>query len=526
MTIRMPAEFAIESLNAPTALLQETALYEATRDREMSAVSRVLSAMIAATDARFGLIEQKENTAARNLFGQRDDGSTIRRPDKLLCPDHVADALRSGKPILRLHRPRSGKWSLALPVLSGKENRVVLFLGGKIPPDDSLFSHITAEDVARWTSCLSTAVYVDRLKAEVRQLKGAVARAHENPRNVGLRLASMTTNERPMRPSDQERPVSIPEIIGESVAIQKVFQLISVVSRGDLPVLIEGESGTGKELVARAIHRLSERRDANFVSENCGAIPANLVETEFFGSVQGAYTGSTESKPGIFEVADRGTVFLDEIAEMDLETQKRLLRVLQDHEIRRVGSSTPRRVDFRVISATNLVLADQVEKGRFRQDLYFRLNVATIVLPPLRARRNDIQLLIDHFCRESCKQYGRRPMKFSRDALDRLTAYPWPGNIRELQNEILRLACTGTIRINPGQLSERILRQSWPSPGQKLMKEEPLLALPEIESQLMAPVVTEAIRNASGNIAEAARRLKITRSALYRRLKRYGIKGS
>lgn len=519
----MSSEFSIESLKARTSLVHETALYEATRHRDMSAVARVLTATITVTGAHFGVILQKERTQARSLYGQRSDGTTIGRPDKLLCSDQVSEALRTGSSSLRLDRPRLGKWTLALPVLSGGENRVLVFLGGSTPPDRSLFAHFKAEDVARWASCLSTAIYVDRLKDEVEHLKDVITRDDENGGAVSkLHLGAMTVNDA-LALADGAEPACIPEIIGKSAAVQKVLQSISVVSQFDLPVLIEGESGTGKELVARAIHRLSGRCDCNFVSENCGAIPASLVEAEFFGYEQGAFTGATGSKPGIFEVAHRGTVFLDEVGEMDLETQKKLLRVLQDHEIRRVGSHTPLRVDFRVISATNRILEDQVRQGRFRKDLYFRLNVATIVLPPLRERPKDIPLLVEHFNRESCRRYDRHPLTFSDDALDRLTAYPWPGNVRELQNEILRLACAGRAEIRPRHLSERILRDTSLTPGQRLVKEEPQLGLKEIETKLMAPVFTEVIRSASGNIAEAARRLKITRAALYRRLRRYGI---
>lgn len=528
----MSSEFAAEPAEAGTFLLQETALYEATRSPETSAVSNVLRATIDLTRARYGVVLQKERTRARNLYGQRDDGTTIGRPDKLLCPDQVADALRSGASSLRLDRPRAGMWSLVLPVLSSRANRVLLILGGSTPPGPTLARRLAAVDAERWASCLGTAVYVDRLKDQVRGLKERLARDRTEHRTASA--LDGTAGPSGGASGDAEGdglvleggapPVRVPEIIGDSDPVQKVLQTIAVVSRFDLPVLIEGESGTGKELVARAIHRLSERRDYNFVSENCGAIPSNLVEAELFGSVAGAFTGATESRPGIFEVAHRGTVFLDEVGEMDLDTQKKLLRVLQEHEIRRVGSQTPQRVDFRVISATNRVLEDQVKQGRFRKDLYYRLNVATIFLPPLRERPEDLPLLVEHFNESACRGYDRKPLDFSGDALERLTTYTWPGNVRELQNEILRLACTGRTRIRPCHLSERILRETSPSPGQRLIKEEPFLGLEEIESRLMAPVFTEAIRNASGNVAEAARRLKITRASLYRRLRRYGIR--
>lgn len=228
------------------------------------------------------------------------------------------------------------------------------------------------------------------------------------------------------------------EIIGESPAIHSVFRLIDRISDAIVPVLIQGDSGTGKELVASAIHRVSPRSDMPFVAENCAAIPETLLESELFGYKKGAFTGAVSNKSGLFKVADRGTLFLDEIGDMSLSMQKKLLRVLQDGEVRPVGSSEMFHVDVRLISASNKNLKRMVSKGLFREDLFFRLNTITIYLPPLRDRAEDIPLLVEFFARKVGEELGRESVPFTAEALAAMKNYSWPGNIRELENEIRR----------------------------------------------------------------------------------------
>ncbi|WP_457673117.1 sigma-54-dependent transcriptional regulator [Thiolapillus sp.] len=229
-------------------------------------------------------------------------------------------------------------------------------------------------------------------------------------------------------------------MIGESPAMQAVFQDIRKVAPTTASVLILGESGTGKELVARAIHSHSPRRDAPFVTVNCAAIPENLVESELFGHVKGAYTGAEQARAGLIQSADGGTLFLDEIAELPLSIQARLLRVLQDGELRRVGSERTLRVDVRILAATNRNLQQMVDDGDFRSDLFFRLQVVELRLPPLRERGADLLLLAEHLLRKTCNRLGRPCMQFAPDALESLEAYHWPGNVRELENAIERAA--------------------------------------------------------------------------------------
>ncbi|HWP92732.1 MAG TPA: sigma 54-interacting transcriptional regulator [Thermodesulfobacteriota bacterium] len=241
------------------------------------------------------------------------------------------------------------------------------------------------------------------------------------------------------------------EIIGQSPAIQRVLHKIEQIAPTDITVLIQGETGTGKELVARAIHNLSPRKDRTLVKVNCGAISAGLVESELFGHQKGAFTGAIEQRIGRFELADGGTIFLDEVSELPLETQVKLLRVLQEGEFERVGNSKPIRVNVRIIAATNRNLADAVKAGAFRPDLFYRLNVFPLEIPPLRERKSDIPLLANVFLSKLAKKLGKHIHGLSKETMDRLMGYDWPGNIRELQNVIDRavvLAHTPIIHID------------------------------------------------------------------------------
>jgi DNA-binding NtrC family response regulator len=228
-------------------------------------------------------------------------------------------------------------------------------------------------------------------------------------------------------------------LVGESEAMQKVFSAIAKAATTSATTLITGESGTGKELVARAIHYNSPRSSAPFVPVNCGAIPGELLESELFGHIKGAFTGATETRAGFFQTADGGTIFLDEISETSLSMQVKLLRVLQDKEVNMVGSPRPRKVDVRILASTNKDLSNLVEKGVFREDLFFRLNVITIDIPPLRERGKDIFLLTQYFATEFAEELGKPKLTFSENALSVLRNYHWPGNVRELENVVQRL---------------------------------------------------------------------------------------
>jgi len=313
---------------------------------------------------------------------------------------------------------------------------------------------------------------------------------------------------------DVSTPIKAPQdIIGESVAIQKVYKTIVKAAETPATVLIYGESGTGKELVARAIHYNSNRASAPFVPVNCGGIPESLLESELFGYVKGAFTGATESRAGFFQTADGGSIFLDEISETSLAMQVKLLRVLQDKEVCMVGASRTRKVDVRIIAATNKDLLKLIEKNLFREELYFRLNVIVIDIPPLRERGDDILLLAHHFASKYTKELGKPIPQFSDNALQVLREYHWPGNVRELENVIQRLV---------------------------VMAEENVIEVPDMPSLMrfkalrgsglnrtLAEVEAEHIRNVlnsvKGNKTRAAEILLIDRKTLRMKLKRYGI---
>jgi len=302
-------------------------------------------------------------------------------------------------------------------------------------------------------------------------------------------------------------------LIGKGAAMQRVSELVETVAATDATVLITGESGTGKEVVARAIHTGSPRHNMPMVTIHCGALTETLLESELFGHERGAFTGAQQRKKGKFEVADGGTVFLDEIADITLKTQTDLLRVLQEKEIVRVGSSVAFKVDFRCIAATNKRLEDLVKAGTFRPDLYYRLHVVTIDLPPLRERREDIPLLADHFLRKLCTSMNRALIpRVSSQAMDLLLGYQWPGNVRELENAIERALVIGHgAELGPADFSFQLQ-------GSSAMGGEHTLE--DVERVHIARVYGEC----DGNHSRAARILAIDRTTLYNKLRKYGIK--
>jgi DNA-binding NtrC family response regulator len=298
-------------------------------------------------------------------------------------------------------------------------------------------------------------------------------------------------------------------LVGESEAMRRVFRAITKAASTSATVLITGESGTGKELVARAIHYGSARSSAPFVPVNCGGIPEGLLESELFGHVKGAFTGATESRAGFFHAADNGTIFLDEVSEMSLSMQVKLLRVLEDKEICMVGSNRTRKVDVRILAATNKDLPGQVKKGVFREDLYYRLNVIAIAIPPLRERGDDILALASHFVTKFSEQSDKRPSRFSDDALRVLENYNWPGNVRELENVIQRL-----VVMTDGDLIEvpdlpTLMRFS------ALRKAGFTRPLAEVETEYIRNVLASV----GGNKTRAAEILGIDRKTLRQKLK-------
>ena len=308
-----------------------------------------------------------------------------------------------------------------------------------------------------------------------------------------------------------EKKYQFEKIVGRSDGIREVFSMITSVARSESTVLIEGESGTGKELVARAIHNLSPRKNKLFVPVNCAAIPENLLESELFGHERGAFTGAFERKLGKFEIADEGTLFLDEVSSLPLSMQGKLLRVLQEREIERVGGVEPIAVNVRIISASNLDLKKMISEEKFRKDLFFRLNVIPVFVPPLRERREDIPLLAEHFLDLYNREFGKKIKGFSRDAVEALTNYPWPGNVRELQNLVERLVVLAKSDV----ISEDHIPKEILDPESGLSEEE-IINLPFREAQIKfeSAFIKKALTKAGGSKSKAAKMLGIHRNTL------------
>lgn len=312
------------------------------------------------------------------------------------------------------------------------------------------------------------------------------------------------------------------EIIGTSYQVRRVLDRVERVAPTEARVLVTGENGTGKELVARAIHRLSSRSDKAFVEVNCAAIPSELIESALFGHMKGSFTGAVADREGKFEQAHGGTLFLDEIGDMSLEAQAKVLRVLEQGVLTRVGGSKSIEVDVRVIAATNKDLEQQIEVGAFREDLFYRLNVVPIQIPALRERREDVPMLISHFCERMANGQGVVPKRFSSSAVERLQGLPWPGNVRELRNTVERLLILSTSpEVGPDDVD---LLASGRSGSQSMAGE--ILGLEtfvEFKESAERAYIVQKLRENEWNVAETARRIEMPRSNLYKKIERYGL---
>jgi transcriptional regulator with GAF, ATPase, and Fis domain len=344
------------------------------------------------------------------------------------------------------------------------------------------------------------------------QLAAALAEANEQLRAENLYLRR-----------EVERRYGFDKIIASSPAMDGVFDVMEKVAETDATVLIAGETGTGKDLVARAIHYSGPRKDARFVTQNCAALPDTLLESELYGHVRGAFTGAHVNKKGLFEIADRGTIFLDEVGEMHPGMQVRLLRVLQDGEIRPLGSSETRTVDVRVIAATNRDLRKDVEEGRFREDVYYRLRVVEIDLPPLRERKIDIPLLAHHFLDIANRKMGRKIKGFTNAVIDRFVAYEWSGNVRELENEIERaVALAGDVDVVALEMLSENVRGAAPAMNVAPEELDADLVLNAAVDALKRRMILAAIAE-TGSKTRAAEKLGIPRQSLQKMMKRLDL---
>jgi len=335
-----------------------------------------------------------------------------------------------------------------------------------------------------------------------------------------LAVQSLRAENQRMREQLDQR-YEFDKIIGRSPAMREIFHTVERVAPTRATVLIAGESGVGKDMIARAIHQHSPRKNQAFVKINCTALPENLMESELFGYEKGAFTGANSSKPGKFEQADGGTTFLDEIGDVPGNIQVKLLRILQERQFERLGSNVTRKVDVRVIAATNVDLRAALEQGRFREDLYYRLNVVPINMPPLRDRKEDIPFLALHFVNKLSKELGTGPKEISPAAVDRLLDHSWPGNVRELENTIERslVLASGDI-LQPADIRIEAPRNSSAASG---TQQAPILPEGETLEHWEQMMIREALRRANGNKSQAARMLGLTRNALRYRLSQMGL---
>jgi transcriptional regulator with PAS, ATPase and Fis domain len=309
-----------------------------------------------------------------------------------------------------------------------------------------------------------------------------------------------------------EKRYSFGNILGKNTRMQEIFELISDIANTDSTVLIQGESGTGKELIARAIHFNSHRKNKSFVVANCSAYSQNLLESELFGHEKGSFTGAIRRKIGRFEMANGGTIFLDEIGEVSPPTQILLLRVLQDHRFERVGGEETLEVDVRVIAATNKNLTEEMKKGTFREDLYYRLNVIPIFIPPLRERKDDISLLASHFLQKFNRERGKEVSGFSPEVMEVFLRHSWPGNVRELENVIDHAIIIAK--------QEKILLKDLPQTLlQRPISTQEFITLQDYEKDF----ILKTLKETNWNKHKASKRLNINRSTLYGKMKRYGL---
>jgi len=312
------------------------------------------------------------------------------------------------------------------------------------------------------------------------------------------------------------------EIVGRSYGVRALIDKIEKVSKTPARVLITGENGTGKELVARAIHRNSQRANGPFIEVNCAAIPTELIESELFGHMKGSFTGAVSDRAGKFELANGGTLFLDEIGDMSLAAQAKVLRVLQDGVVTRIGGAKPVQVDVRVLAATNKNLEEEIAAGRFREDLYYRLNVVPIHIPPLRERREDIPLLVRHFVAQLAEREGVPPRAFTDEAVARLSQLDWPGNVRELRNTIERLLILASgPRIGADEVERLVGRRDADQPGLGALLE--CKTFDEFKDTAERAFLLAKLRRFDWNVSETARELDMPRSNLYKKIEKYGL---
>jgi transcriptional regulator with GAF, ATPase, and Fis domain len=449
----------------------------------------------------------------------------VKKPELKISSSLVRRVMKSGSPILTDNATEDERFAefqsverlelksiVSVPFRSGDAVMGAMYLDnparkGAFGPGDLQFLQALSDQAAIAIRNLRHANEMAELN---RQLEKNLER-----KSVQLEVASRALAGRATKhPYD--------DIIGESPQLREVLLLVDKVVDTDVPVLIQGESGTGKELIARAIHRFGRRRDGPFVPVNCGAITETLMESELFGHAKGSFTGAITDKKGLFETANGGTIFLDEIGEMSVDMQKKLLRVLQERELRPVGGKGSIKVDVRVISATNRNLRQMMHEGKFREDLYYRVAVINVDMPPLRERKGDVPLLLDFCVKKAARDMGLVEKPIDPAAMSALVAYSWPGNVRELDNEVKKALTLSEERITIDDLSEQI-QTDHPGEEPELVAADAGKTLKESLEKTEKALIEKALEKTGGNQTRAAKELGISRVWLRKKMEKYGL---
>ncbi|MBW2735723.1 MAG: sigma 54-interacting transcriptional regulator [Deltaproteobacteria bacterium] len=502
-------------------------------------LERLLEGAIELTGAERGFVLLRQNNRLKLAASRTLEGEAVKRPSAKFSQSIAERALREQRTVVvadaehdtrfRQQLSVSGlrlRGVLCVPLTASSEVRGALYLDNRFRHD--VFNEATVSLCEAFAEQAGIALENARLLGEATQRGEELARA-----KLELERLNRTLEEQVARQSEALSAMSVrfdhqeeelvrrfnaARIIGRSKPMRELFAKIERVAQADLPVVIGGESGTGKELVARALHRRSLRGDEPFVAVNCGAIPSNLLESELFGTKRGAFTGAVKDRPGVFEVAGEGTLFLDEVGDMEAEMQVKLLRVLQEGRFRRLGDSEERESRCRVISASHKHLPDLVASGSFREDLFYRLHVIALDLPPLRRRRDDIPLITEHLLAKIDEE-NERKTSVDAAAMRALVDYDWPGNVRELENELARAALLGEGRITRASLSPAIRGE-----GDALPKEVVVASLRDELARHERHVIEDTLTRHENNVTRAAEALQIHRVVLHRKLKAYGLK--
>lgn len=448
-----------------------------------------------------------------------DKENMLKLFERILGDAHAVTLADSGTRAISLLSGQTFDVVLSDVRMPGADGFEVLAAVKKISPDTEVILVTAHASVPRAVEAIKLGAYDYIQKPfDPDDLALVVARAVERRR---LRL--QTTQLR----RELEGVFGFDNIIGKSPPMRQLFHVLARAAELDLTVLISGETGTGKELVAHALHHASARKGQPFIPVNCGALPADLIESELFGHAKGSFTGATDARRGLFEEAAKGTIFLDEIGELPLHLQVKLNRALENREIRRVGESQSRRFEARVVAATHRDLRAEVAAGRFREDLFYRLNAFPIALPALRERSEDIPVLAQAFLERAAKQFGRELAVFDPETLRVLVGYPWPGNVRELQNAVERAVALTTGRT---VVKESLPAELLASSPQSLPPAEQLARLPYREAidiareRVSRDYLLALLQEFAGNVTRAAERAGMERESLHRLMKRYGVR--